>query len=300
MLRIVPSLLFLLAPAAAAQSSVTLAPTQDTFLQDVNPASNFGASPDLWFGRGSFFGLGNVRTLVQFPLNGLPTNPAQIRSAKFSVWQHNTEAAAGGLPCELHAATSAWTELGATWNNQPTYDPQVYASADVGDSFYRGWISWDATALVRDHAIGVRPNLGWFFRMQFETAGASRLGYFHSREYLADPSRRPMLNVEYYELGLQASVLTAGQPGTLTANDAAPGGRVFFALSPTGFGSFAVPNFGVTLELDQPMLVGSAFANGVGVAFVNFMVPPGAAGRSAWCQACAQGVTSNVVATTVM
>lgn len=298
-LVLIPSLALLLAPAAAAQSTVTLTPTKDTFLQDINPGSNFGSSQDLWFGRGSFFGLGNVRTLVEFNLNGLPSDPVQIRSAKFSAWQHSTEAAAGGLACELHAATSPWSEGTATWSNQPSFDAQVYSSANVGDSFYTGWISWDASTLVREHASGARPNLGWFFKMQFESAGASRLGYFHSREYLADPARRPQLVIEYYELSLAASVLTAGQPGTLTAGDAAPGSRVFFARSRTGMGIFAVPALGVTLELAQPVLAGSALANGAGVASINFLVPPGAGGRTVWMQACAMNALSNVVNTTV-
>jgi len=301
MLRIaVPSMLVLLAPLAVAQSNIRLTPSQDTYLQDINPGSNFGGSQDLWFGRGSFFGLGNVRTLLQFNLAGLPSNPAQIRSAKFSVWQHSTEAAAGGLSCELHAATAAWSEGTATWSNQPTYDGQVFSTASVGDSFYSGWISWDASALVREHASGARANLGWLFRMQSESAGASRLGYFHSSEYLADPAKQPQLNVEYYELGLTASTLTAGQPASLTASDAVPGRRIFFARSATGTGSFPINAFGVTLELDQPALVGTAFANAAGVANVSFNVPPGASGRSVWFQACAQAALSNVVSLTVL
>lgn len=222
-----------------------------------------------------------------------------MKSATFSAWQHSTEAAAGGLPCELNAASAAWSEATVTWANQPAHDSAVRSSASVGDSFYVGWISWDATALVRDHASGAVPNLGWLFRMQFESAGASRLGYFHAREYLADPSRRPKLEIEIYALGLQSSALVAGQPATLTANGANPGQRIFFARSSTGPGSFPVPGFGVTLELDAPALAGSMNANGAGVAAVSFPVPPGAAGRTAWFQACAQNALSPVVAATV-
>ena len=183
-------------PLSAAQSTITLTPTQDTFLQDSNPNSNFGASSDIWFGRGSYFGLGNVRTLVQFDLAALPSSGLAIKSATFSSWQHSTEAAAGGLDCNLHAATGVWTEGAATWNNQPAYDARVWDTAYVGDSFYTGWIDWDASALVREHLDGLRPNLGWLFRMTYETAGASRLGYFYSSEYAADPSKRLKLTVE--------------------------------------------------------------------------------------------------------
>ena len=69
--------------------------------------------------------------------------------------------------------TSPWTEGGATWNNQPSYDARIWDVAYVGDSFYTGWIDWDATELVREHASGSLANLGWLFRMSYETAGAS-------------------------------------------------------------------------------------------------------------------------------
>jgi len=292
-------LLALLAPAAAAQNSVTLQPTADTHLQDINPGSNFGASQTIWFGRGSFFGLGNVRTLVRFDLSGLPADPRIIRRATFSAWQHSTEAAAGGLDCELHAATAAWTEAGATWNNQPSYDARVWDVAYVGDSFYTGWIDWDATELVREHATGALANLGWLFRMSFETAGASRLGYFHSREYAADPSKRLKLTIELFDILLTHGPLVSGQATVLNASSVTPGRQVFFARSGSGLGSYSVPQLGVTLDLNNPSLIGSAQANGQGQASVAFAIPPAAAGRSVWLQACANGELSNWTAQVV-
>lgn len=297
-LQTLVALLCLAAPAAA-QNPVTLTPTADTYLQDINPGANFGASTDVWFGRGSFFGLGNVRTLVRFDLSGLPADPRAIRSATFSAYQYRTEAAAGGLDCELHAATAAWTELGATWSNQPPYDARTWDVASVGDSFYTGWIDWDATNLVREHLGGALPNLGWLFRMTFESAGASRLGYFYSREYALDPAKRLRLVVETYEMLLTSSPLVAGQPATLAVERATPGNRVFFARSVTGAGSYPVPALGVTLELDQPALIGSAVASALGQASMAFGIPPQASGRSLWLQACAAGELSNAIAATV-
>jgi hypothetical protein len=289
----------LLAPPAAAQTTVTLTPVKDTYLQDVNPGANFGASVDVWFGRGSFFGLGNIRTLVEFDLTSLPPHPLAIKSATFSAYQHSTEAAAGGLDCELHAATSPWTEAGATWNNQPAYDARVWDSASVGDSFYTGWIDWDATALVREHVAGSLTNLGWFFRMQIESAGASRLGYFHSSEYGADPQKRLRLVVELYDMLLSGGPLVASQVNTLTVENVRPGRNVFFAASRSGTGSHPVPQLGVVLELNNPTLIGSSMANGAGRAALSFRIPPAAAGRSVWIQACARNELSNWIADVV-
>lgn len=282
-----------LTPAVAAQNSITLRPTADTHLQDSNPGANFGSAPSIWFGRGSFFGLGNVRTLVNFDLSGLPTDPRIIRRATFSAWQHSTEAAAGGLDCELHAATAAWTEAGATWNNQPAYDARVWDVASVGDSFYTGWIDWDATELVREHASGSLANLGWLFRMTFETAGASRLGYFHSSEYMTDPAKGLRLEIELFRMLLTHGPLVSGQANALNVSYATPGRQVFFARTSSGLGSYAVPQLGVTLDLNTPSLIGSAPANGLGQASLAFGIPPAAAGRTVWLQACANGELSN-------
>lgn len=287
------------APLAAAQSSVTLTPTQDTYLMYINPDSNFGLSQDVWFGRGSYWGLGNIRTLVHFNLSSLPSDPLAIKSATFSAWQHSTEAAAGGLDCELHAATASWSESTATWNNQPAYDARVWDTALVGDSFYTGWIDWDATALVREHASGALANEGWLFRMNSEGAGASRLGYFHSSEYGADPSKQLKLTIETYEMLLSASPLIAGQPAALDVAGAVPGHRVYFVRGLMGLGSYPVPQLGVTLELHAPSLIGSDTADGAGHAGISVNVPAGAAGRSVWLQAAASGELSNYLALTV-
>lgn len=297
-MRIVPIVSFLVltcgsAASATAQTQGVLHPTQDSFVQDSNPAGNFGVQ-DLWFGRGSYFGLGNIRTLVQFDLSALPADPQRIRSATFTVYQHSTEPAAGGLPCELHAASAAWNEATVTWNSQPAYDARVWSSADVGDSFYTGPISWDATGLVREHVSGALPNLGWLFRMQYETAGASRLGYFYSSETAPTAAGLPQLSVELYDMGLSAPQLHAGQMETLIASGADPHRRVVFAYSLSGLGSTPVAPLGVSLDLDRAQALASMDAGPLGNAAIRFRVPATAFGRSYWLQACSLGKVSNV------
>lgn len=283
-----------LSAAAAAQTQAVLLPDQDTYVQDTNPASNFGAD-DLWFGRGSFFGLGNIRTLVQFDFSRFQLDPRLIKSASFNAYQYATEPAAGGLPCELHSATAPWNEMTVTWNNQPAYDAQVWAAADVGDSFGVGLVSWDVTELVRAQVDGTIPNHGWLFRMQFETAGASRLGYFYSTETAPGALFAPLLSVELYEMLLTATPLAAGQAATVMVAGARPGRRVVFAFSTTGLGTTPVPQLNVTLDLDAARPLASDFAGGTGHASRRFRVPAAALGRNYWLQACSLGKLSNVV-----
>ena len=135
----------ILSVGAAAQS-VTLDPLKDTYVQSINPGSNFGPSEDLWLGKGSYFGLGIIRGLVEFDLSSLPSDPNQILSATFSAYQYDTAPAAGDIDTFIHRCTTSWGEDTATWNNQPSIHSTTWAVAGVGNSFYTGWID----ALVAD------------------------------------------------------------------------------------------------------------------------------------------------------
>jgi hypothetical protein len=285
------------AGATDAQTVLQLTPTKDTYVQDISPGTNFGASQDVWFGRGSFFGLGVIRTLVEFDLSVVPHS--NIRSATFSAYQHSSAPAAGGLPCELHRATQSWSELGVTWSNQPTYDGTVWAAADVGDSFTTGWIDWGVTALVTAEVDGTYPSLGWLYRMQFETAGASRLGYFHSREFTADPTKQPKLEIELYDMNLSVTQPVAGQTSTVSVTAAPPQTPVFYIMSFTGLGQTPVPGLGLVAELDNPFLLVFGISDASGASGFPVWVPPGTTGITAHMQVLAMGELSNPVALVV-
>lgn len=77
----------------------------------------------------------------------------------------------------------------------------------------------------------------------------------------------------------------AGQSNTLTATDADPGTRVYFVYAYAA-GSVAVPNCpGVEVELSQPIIAGSAIADGNGLVQLVRMVPSAASGRTIHLQA---------------
>jgi hypothetical protein len=294
------SLTLALVGPAGAQQTVRLAPTADTHVRDIAPNENNGSSVTLWIGRGVFFGLGNVRTLLKFDLAGLPTDPTRIQGALLSIYQFATEPAAGGLANNLHRVTQPWSEGQVTWNNQPAYDAQVWATAYPGDSFYKGWIDWDATGLVRAQASGAAQNSGWILRNAIETTGASRLGYFHSRESQANPFLRPKLVVTLYDLGLATTgSVQIGQPLVLNSIDATPGQPVFHFASITGPGLTTVPQVAVPIELDQPFLIGVLRAGAAGTTTLARPIPPYFAGVTLWLQAAQTQSLSNVLQVSV-
>jgi hypothetical protein len=280
-----------LAAPSAAQTTLTLAPTQDTYVQDIFPAVNFGTSETLLIGRGSFFGLGLIRTLVQFDLAALPH--ANVRRATFCAYEFDTEPAAGGMSCPLFRCTSAWSETASTWNLQPAFDlTKTWASADVGDGPL-GFIDWDVSKLVLEQAAGNLPNLGWLIRAGSETAGISRLGYFRSREFLADPAQLPRLVVELYDLDLTIGPLTPGVPAPALVERADAGSLVYAFIDLSGPGATPIVPLGIVLELHDPQPLLPMVADATGSATFLLRVPAAASGIPFRVQAAAVGKLSN-------
>jgi len=63
----------------------------------------------------------------------------------------------------------------------------------------------------------------------------------------------------------------AGETNTVTVSQVVPGNRIFLLLAPEG-GTFLTPDCGLTLDLDDPELLGIVEGDGVGVATFDFEV----------------------------
>ncbi len=109
---------------------------------------------------------------------------------------------------------------------------------------------------------------------------------------IRDPGNRQLLeNIGVYVTsGRDDMVLMPFDPGlpgqtnTLRAFEALPGRRVFFVIS-LAPGSTPIPGCGGTVELQGPVLVGSALADASGTATLAVSVPANAAGRTYLLQA---------------
>ncbi len=123
--------------------------------------------------------------------------------------------------------------------------------------------------------------------------------YFASGNVVVSDIDRGMFVLRPTPFTLTVSPLQAGERATLRIDHATPKGRVYFALSMTGPGDTFVPRLGVTLGLDAPRLIGSALADGTGVASVVGVLPPNLEPRVLWIQAAEAGRTSTVVLTQI-
>lgn len=95
--------------------------------------------------------------------------------------------------------------------------------------------------------------------------------------------------------------LTQGGTGTLTVAGARPLEKCWAVYSLTGPGAFSVPQLGLDLDLDSPVLINMyQITDAAGQASFSRGVPPvGSSGLSIWFQAMQMGSTSSVYQTTV-
>ncbi len=100
-------------------------------------------------------------------------------------------------------------------------------------------------------------------------------------------------------MALSHTPLRAGERALFTTTCSSPGQRVNFVYSTAGFGSFYVPQLGVTLDLDSPHLAGSGIADQDGRAELIRRLPPNSSGRTLYMQAAEQGRKSEVVEATI-
>lgn len=177
------------APAAAA-SNITLLATQDSWVDENQSTTNFGADTRLHIGRaadasGAF---GNRQTLVQFDLSSLPQG-VSIQSARLELYQIASDG-----PQEYRTRPDAneepWEELKVTWNNKPS-------AFDIGAPWVtlnstNGWKTWDVTNIVSNWNIGEIENYGITLRGDGDTEA---LRVFASREY--GQHLEPRLTIEY-------------------------------------------------------------------------------------------------------
>lgn len=177
------------APAAAA-SNITLLATQDSWVDENQPTTNFGGDTRLHVGRvaDASGALGNRQTLVQFDLSSLPQG-ASIQSARLELYQIESQG-----PEQYRTRPDAnfdpWDEMKVNWNNKPS-------AFDVGDPWVtlnstNGWKAWDVTNIVSNWNIGEIDNYGITLHGDGDTEA---LRVFASREY--GKHLEPRLTIEY-------------------------------------------------------------------------------------------------------
>jgi hypothetical protein len=155
----------------------------DTFVTEPQPDQNYGADLSMNVDK-------KDRSLLMFDLSSIPPG-ATVNSALLTLCLVvDPGGAAVGRTHELRRGTAPWTEMGVTWNTQPTVAPTFTTALTVPATAQ--CVSVDATADVQAWVDGA-ANCGWRITDQDE-ANAAPVTYGTRESALG---LRPQLDVTY-------------------------------------------------------------------------------------------------------
>jgi len=128
------------------------------------------------------------RSYLMFDLSSIPPG-ATVTSASLTICR--TNGSGGSRTHELRAVTSAWTEMGLTWNTQPALAPSASHTITVPPSASCTFAS------VKENVqawVAFAPNFGW--RIADQDEGTAPHVEYATRE---EPTvvQRPVLSVTY-------------------------------------------------------------------------------------------------------
>ncbi len=139
--------------AAGGAPPVTLNVTQDSYVNDLQPTTNFGSNSDVLVHN-----YGPKSGLAQFDLSSLTGTAVSSASLRLRL---NSLKNPGAI--NLQIIDEAWSEANTTGGNQPAYSNTAISIpltlADAGNV-----VAVDVTGIVQDWYDGTRPNYG--FRLQ--------------------------------------------------------------------------------------------------------------------------------------
>jgi hypothetical protein len=169
-------------------STQTLTATKDAYVDQGQPAANFGSGNTLSVESSAvnlISLLGNRRTLVQFSLPSLP----QFCSVTSATLTLQATSAANGRTIQAFQANGSWTETGVTWNNQPATSGSAATSASGS-----GARTWTVTSQVQGMYSGT--NNGFLLKDSSEGAALPQTQTYQSREGTPD-SQDPQLSITF-------------------------------------------------------------------------------------------------------
>ncbi|MEW6536791.1 MAG: DNRLRE domain-containing protein [Candidatus Auribacterota bacterium] len=152
-----------------------------------------GPGPTIYSSRG-YAGYTSY-SLIEFNLSSIviPTT-ATIESAVMGVYvSEKYGSVSSGV--NAYRITSAWTESGVTWNNQPSVDTSVAILNSGGLVSSVGWVEWDIKSFVEGWLDTPSTNFGVELR---NIVSGSQFAY-HSSNQSNYPAYRPTLTITYTE-----------------------------------------------------------------------------------------------------
>jgi hypothetical protein len=149
-------------------------------------------------------------SLIAFDIEDLPSN---VNSAKIRLYHYQNNPAHTSSNY-LDRVTSPWSE-NTKWGNKPSYINLRTIPAPVVES----WYEIDITDLYNDWKNNLYPNYGIQLRA---TDTWEIYNVFYSSEYVCDPTLRPKLIVEVFEIDPIPDIKANGSDGPITVSPNTP------------------------------------------------------------------------------
>ena len=212
-------------------SAAEFSPSGDTFLDTYNPDQNYGGSSTINVEGGSTM-VYKQRALLKFDLSSIPSSmiitKATLRLYASGYWTPIT-----AQTLTVYRVTQDWDESQATWNSRLTgtgwtgTDPAgaggtwTTTGSVTQPAVSSGWISWDATDIVKAWVESGEDNFGFIVKLTDES-GSNYWQQFASSTYY-DSESRPILDVEYPYMdieqnGVPVNTLDIPVGGTFTVD----------------------------------------------------------------------------------
>ena len=176
------------ADAAAAQTVITLTPSDDATIDSAMPGTAFGALGEL---RVALQGQSQQATLIRFDLSAFPQGTT-INKATLRLWQTSAVDGAPSLPLPVDQIFSDWDETKVTWETAPAVD-NVGSPPLTSPNSANLAVEANVTALVDKwiNQAATNVNYGLEIIPQVDSAGFVRS--FASKE----SGRAPQLIIDY-------------------------------------------------------------------------------------------------------
>lgn len=175
----------------ADQRRVFLPAIADSYVSNLNTASNFGSEPSLVVASGGTLATVNQPVLVRWDLSVFPLGTT-VHAATMRLYQTGTSGTTDPWTLPLSYITANWSEATVNYDNRPS---SVSTGVSVVSPAQSGMeIDTDVTNLVQAWQSGTPPNYGLYINAPFIANPHSRA--FDSRE-ATTTTQRPMLVVDY-------------------------------------------------------------------------------------------------------
>lgn len=169
--------------------SEDLPPTDDSYIYQDSPGSNYGSQTYLEFGDAED---SEDRCLLLFDLSEIPSTAQNLSAKLFLYFYTDMNLWGEDLPQDIFRVTESWDEDTTTWTNQPDLAGTKTSTTTLIDD-QAGWYSWDVTDDVEDFLDEIYTNYGWMLKPQYLSGNLDQRAY--SKE--TAQSQKPYLEVSY-------------------------------------------------------------------------------------------------------